>query len=116
MSKNRKLLGFILMVSAIAVLYLAFVVYHNKQLRKTSLYYAAQEGNLERVKYLIKQGFPINQNVESSFGRTPLIGAIIQDQVNVFNFLIESGANVNLADADGMTPLMWVATGMTKRP
>jgi serine/threonine-protein phosphatase 6 regulatory ankyrin repeat subunit B len=113
MSANKKLLGFILVLSTTAVLWVACAMHHNEQSREDSLYslyYASQEGDLAKVKSLIRGGCPINEKVAGFFGRTPLVCAIIQDQTNVAQFLIESGADVNLDDRDGMTPLMWVAT------
>ena len=69
---------------------------------------AAEEGDLEKVKSLIKQGRSINEQESTvKFGWTPLIAAIYQDNTNVVHFLIESGANLDLGDKNGETPLMW---------
>jgi uncharacterized protein len=69
---------------------------------------AAERGDLPLVKSLIQQGVPINQRSSAKFGWTPLIGAIFQQQTNVVEYLVQSGANVNLPDNNGVTPLMWM--------
>ncbi len=69
---------------------------------------AAEVGDLEKVKALIKQGRSINERQSNArFGWTPLIAAIFQDETNVVHYLIESGADPNLGDKNGQTPLMW---------
>jgi ankyrin repeat protein len=69
---------------------------------------AAEEGDLDKVKALIKQGRSINEHESKvKFGWTPLIAAIYQDNTNVVRYLIESGADLNLGDKNGETPLMW---------
>jgi ankyrin repeat protein len=67
---------------------------------------AAESGDLETVKLLIKQGASIN-TLSTQFGSTPLIGAIYFNQTNIVQYLTEVGADVNLADNNSKTPLMW---------
>jgi hypothetical protein len=82
--------------------------------RGIQLQMAAETGDLETVKSLIQQGAPINhQKRLYRFGWTPLIGAIYQRQTNVVKYLVESGADINLGDRNGVTPLMYqIAWGM----
>jgi len=71
---------------------------------------AAESGDLPTVKLLIQHGVPINYTSSAKFGWTPLIGAIFHHQTNVVYYLVQSGAVVNLADKNGVTPLMWLAS------
>jgi serine/threonine-protein phosphatase 6 regulatory ankyrin repeat subunit B len=69
---------------------------------------AAEEGDLEKVKLLLKQGKSINErDPRIKFGWTPLIAAIYQRNTNVAHYLIASGADVNLTDNQGETAIMW---------
>ncbi len=69
---------------------------------------AAEEGDLEKVKLLLKQGRPINErDPRVKFGWTPLIAAIYQRNTNVAHYLIASGADVNITDNGGETAIMW---------
>jgi ankyrin repeat protein len=69
---------------------------------------AAEEGDLEKVKLLLKQGRSINErDPRIKFGWTPLIAAIYQSNTNVAHYLIASGADVNIPDNQGETAIMW---------
>jgi serine/threonine-protein phosphatase 6 regulatory ankyrin repeat subunit B len=70
---------------------------------------AAESGDLERVKSLVRQGAPLNEPSRVKFGWTPLIGAVFHNETNIVQYLVESGADVNCVDKDGLTPLMWAA-------
>jgi uncharacterized protein len=111
MNAKKYLIGWILMVAALAVFLTTAVMVQNRHAReKYALFNAARDGDLAKVKLLIQRGAPINLQVASSFGWTPLIGAIYQGQTNVVYYLVENGADVNLADKDGVTPLMWLTS------
>jgi ankyrin repeat protein len=62
---------------------------------------------LSKLSVLIKEGRPLNERSHTKFGWTPLIAAIYQNNTNVVELLIKAGADVNVADKDGTTPLMW---------
>ena len=110
MNTNRHWLGWFLIFVALAALLVAVAkISHDKYIHQTELLAAAQRGDLEGVKVFLKQGDPINQKVESYFGWTPLIAAIYGEQTDVARYLVEAGADVNLADMYGETPLMYAA-------
>lgn len=103
---TRPIIGVTLLVAILAVVLTAASL-----LRKpdpgVQLLDAAENGDLPKVSSLIQQGVPINQTSSVKFGWTPLIGAIFHHHTNVVQYLVESGANVSLADKNGETPLMW---------
>ncbi len=71
---------------------------------------AAGQGDLVTLKKLLAEGHSINErNPKVQFGWTPLIGAIFQRETNVVHYLITAGADINLPDNGGETPLMWAA-------
>jgi ankyrin repeat protein len=76
---------------------------------KTSLLYAAREGHLDTVQLLLSSGANIEQ--ADADGVTPLIMAILNNQIPVGRLLIEKGANVNASDWYGETPL-WAAVDL----
>ena len=74
----------------------------------TALIAAAHLGHVEVVKTLIAAGAPLDH--VNNLGWTALIESIVlgdggADHLAVLSALIEAGANVNLADASGITPL-----------
>ena len=74
----------------------------------TPVLIAAEQGDLEKVKQLLREGHSINErDPKVTFGWTPLIAAIYHDQTNVAHYLIASGADVNIPDNNGETALMW---------
>ena len=69
-----------------------------------SIHEAASEGNIEAVKQHLAAGADVN--VQSDFRKyTPLHEAIVGRKLEVANFLIEKGANVNMMDDTFGTPL-----------
>jgi hypothetical protein len=78
------------------------------QRSKYALFNAAEHGDLNEVKFLVQHGVSINQTLASDFGFTPLIAAIYHDNTNVVYYLVDVGADINLADKNGVTPLMWL--------
>ena len=55
------------------------------------------------MKVLLDAGAPINQ--QSANGNTALIVAAMNGNAAAINFLLERGADINLANAQGWTPL-----------
>ena len=76
---------------------------------KEQLHFAAQDGDLKRVKDLVEKGFPINRFDE--IDKTPLHYAVEEEHFKIVNYLIKSGANVNAHNENnaGNTPLRQVA-------
>lgn len=70
----------------------------------TALLFAAREGHLAAVKALVEGGADINQLCEGDKS-TPLIIAIANGHYAVGKYLTDKGANPNLANVDGLTPL-----------
>ena len=69
---------------------------------KTPLMYAVEEGDLAKVKDLIPKSEIDAVNV---YGKTALLTAINHRELKIAKVLIKAGANVNLADNGGVSPL-----------
>ena len=61
------------------------------------------EGDIKRVKLLIKSG--ANVNSKNQFGRTPVQAAAARGNSEVLKFLINSGGKVDVRDDLGTVPL-----------
>jgi ankyrin repeat protein len=66
---------------------------------------AACRGNNQHIDILLSSGAEINASVGSS-GRTALMCAIEWKRVETVKLLIEKGADLEIADKQGNTPLM----------
>ena len=73
------------------------------------LHSAAQDGDLPKVKELIEKGYSLNRFDDVS--KTPLHCAVEGDHLDVVQYLIQSGADVNAHEESkiGNTPLREVA-------
>ena len=65
-----------------------------------------KQGDLETVKAFIDAGFDVNAAESGDFGSSLLHNAIRYGQLDIFNYLIDQGADLDFADAVGWTPLM----------
>lgn len=109
-TNKSKFIRAMVIIAAIALVCLAVFTYCTRRPSQSVLLLdAAEGGELEKVKALLEQGVPINQTSSLKFGWTPLIAAIYHNETNVVHYLIEAGADVNLPDRSGETPLMWAA-------
>jgi ankyrin repeat protein len=77
------------------------------------LHMAVRTGNLEEVKRLVANGTPVD--VRDVLGSTPLLDAAWTGQIEIAEFLIAQGADVNARHSEaGSTPLQYaVLTGRT---
>lgn len=69
-----------------------------------NIWMAASDGDLERVKELLREGVSVNAMDEN--GYTPIHAAVSYGHVELIEFLISNGADINLRDPDGDTPLL----------
>ena len=71
---------------------------------RTMLSWAAQQGNLDIVKILLKNGAEIT-SCDLKSKESPLHNAIIEDNIETAIYLIDNGADLRVYDIDGRTPL-----------
>jgi ankyrin repeat protein len=81
----------------------------------TALLHAARQGHLEVARALLDGGAPIDQ-IGAGDATSPLLMAVINGEFDMAMFLVERGANPNLAQAvTGVTPL-WAAVNTEWQP
>ena len=68
-----------------------------------TIHHAAQNGNLNLVRALLKQGVPVNSR--NGAGWTPLHDAAYSGHLSVVQELLKRGAHVNPRSLSGYTPL-----------
>lgn len=73
---------------------------------------ATSRGRLAEVAILLKAGADINFQNESSL-ETPLISAVLADDLQMTSLLLSEGANPNIGDSIGLTPLHLVVNAKT---
>jgi ankyrin repeat protein len=64
-------------------------------------------GYLDVARVLVNLGAPVDR---TDARITPLVKAVLGDQVEMARFLISKGADVNHVDGNGMTPLLYAAS------
>lgn len=74
----------------------------------TALHFAAREGQMEAVQALLAAGAGVNQ-VSLTDAMSPLVQAIITGHFDVAQFLLEHGANPNLATKMAGVAALWAA-------
>jgi len=62
-----------------------------------------KNGDLEKVKEAVEKGMNINESIN---GRLPVCFASDYGQLDVLNYLIKVGADVNVQDKYGISPLL----------
>jgi ankyrin repeat protein len=70
----------------------------------TALHFAAREGAVEAVRALVEGGADVNL-VSGGEHTSPIVEAIINGHLDLAKYLLEHGADVRLANIDGLTPL-----------
>ncbi len=70
----------------------------------TALHFAARDGNLDAVKALVESRADVNQ-VSGGDGSSPINIAIANGHYTVGKYLLDHGADPNLPNLDGLTPL-----------
>ena len=65
-----------------------------------------KEGDLEMVKHFIESGYSVDSSETGDFGSSLLHNAIRYGEMEIFDYLIAQGADVDFSDAVGWTPLM----------
>ena len=69
----------------------------------TPLMYAALNGHINIVEFLLKKG--VNINHKNECGSTALMWAALNGHTNIVNLLLDKGANVNIKNTCGDTAL-----------
>jgi uncharacterized protein len=70
----------------------------------TALHFAAREGAAAAARALVEGGADVNL-VSGSEKTSPIVEAIINGHLDLAEYLLEHGADVRLANIDGLTPL-----------
>ncbi len=71
----------------------------------TPLHYAARAGNIPAVKFLLEKGAVVNAKNNPDESITPLLCACLGNHTEIAKILLSQGANPNLRDGKGNTPL-----------
>jgi ankyrin repeat protein len=74
--------------------------------RETALIRAVQFGDTMTVSLLMSKGFAIDS---SAWGYTPLMNAVVLNNWPVVFWLLDHGADVNIADPDNRLPVLFAA-------
>lgn len=75
----------------------------------TPLVHSIISQHFDIVEYLLSE-CPRAVNLTDKFDKPPLHFAIESDNVDIFNLLINRGADINLSTMHGITPLMFACT------
>ena len=70
----------------------------------TALHFSAREGALDAVRALVAAGADVDQ-VSGNDHTPPITQALITGNLDIAMFLLQSGADPNIANADGLAPL-----------
>jgi ankyrin repeat protein/Tfp pilus assembly protein PilF len=76
----------------------------------TALHFAAQEGHLEVVTFLVRK-VGLSANLRTEEGATALLIASGKGYLDMMKVLVESGADAQMATEAGWTPLMLASRG-----
>ncbi|RHZ77013.1 hypothetical protein Glove_186g137 [Diversispora epigaea] len=73
-----------------------------------NIWITAGDGDIDRVKEILNTG--ISPDIQDQNGYTPLAAAVSYNRIELVEFLLTCGANVNLCDNDGDSPLFLAET------
>ncbi|KAK7033062.1 ankyrin [Favolaschia claudopus] len=79
-----------------------------------NIWVAAGDGELDRVRHLIEHE-SVSPNAPDPFTYTPMHAAASYGQLQVLEYLISCGGDVNVEDSDGDTPIYTVENVETAR-
>ncbi|KAK0485152.1 ankyrin repeat-containing domain protein [Armillaria novae-zelandiae] len=79
----------------------------------SNIWIAAGDGDLARVEELVLTG--TLPNIPDDFTYTPMHAAASYGHINILEFLLAHGGDVNITDDDGETPLYVVEDVVTAR-
>ncbi|KAJ7707763.1 ankyrin repeat-containing domain protein [Mycena rosella] len=79
-----------------------------------NIWVAAGDGDLERVRHLVEQE-SLSPNAPDAFTYTPMHAAASYGQIQILEYLISRGGDVNVQDGDGDTPIYTVENVTTAR-
>ena len=71
----------------------------------TPLGLACYFGNYEIARYLLLKGAEVNTPSKNGYNVFPLHSAVAENRADLTKILLEAGADVNIAQASGITPL-----------
>jgi len=103
----RFILVFLSVILLASASHAAFFGLFGSEPEHNALTEAAELGNKDYVKKLIKQGADIN-SVDAN-GNTALMNAAKSGNQDILNYLVEKGADLNMVDAHGRTALHYAA-------
>jgi hypothetical protein len=72
-------------------------------IKETPLHLLTKPGREKFLELFIERNADVN--AKDKFGFTPLMNAVVHQNLNAIRILVESGANVNLPEESGRTPL-----------
>jgi ankyrin repeat protein len=93
---------------------LVFPMFQSKEASQ-ALFFAALDGNLNMIKFLIDNGALLDENASNHKGESALSGACYDGNLSVVQYLVELGANVNGKRQDGASCLMSACAGCQVR-
>lgn len=65
-----------------------------------------KKGNADAFKHFIENGYDVNSSEPGDFGSSLLHIAIRYGQMDIFDYLLDNGADIDFIDKVGWTPLM----------
>ena len=68
-----------------------------------------EDGNIQLVKNYINSGYDLNIQNYNDDGYTPLIYAILKDNIEIVELLLNAGADIDKQDNNGYTALIYAA-------